>query len=239
MRKGCIATIAALGLLLLGLAYGVYRYVSSITGLPDDLKPYEDPLEAAALIRSKEPPPAGGARLTTEHLKIYLDGLDSVSAGLPPVTRALDSLIRVSDDAADTTISLANAPNVLRHIALFGPRTHAAIVRYLNTHGLSLAQYLWIRDRIIAASDITIREARARSATVAREGVSLPFSDDLREELFVQIDSLRRLGMIDSSERAAVAPYRDDILHRGTLSLLNVEATLTRERQGRMRIGVD
>jgi len=240
MRKGCIGAVAALALIVLVLGYVGYRYLTTVLEVPEDLARYNDPLEAAALIRDTTPAPPDTAHFTATDLERYLGGLDSVAAGWQPLVRAFDSLILVSrNDASDTTLSLANAPNVLRQLAIFGPRTHRAIVHYLNDQRLSLARYIWIRDRVIAASGVTDHEVRQAAERTLRHGLSFPFGADLQRDLFARVEKLRVTGRIDSTEHALARPHRDELLERGLFSLMNLEGTLTRPSARHLNISID
>lgn len=234
MRKGCIITVAILGLLLMGIAYGVYRLSTTVMDVPEYLEPFKDGEKALAMIRSKAPAPPDSARLTPEDVDLYMRGLDSVSAGWRPLRRMLDSLVRSGDfSTTDTGLSMLKNLDLLHEFILFIPRTNAGLVHYLNSNGISAARYGWLRRRIIAASGITRETVRQRSA------------DSLINTLDVLLDSKATDEAYspsyppDSTEKALVEPVRERILREGFMSLVYVESFLLSPSKDRVDIRID
>lgn len=234
MRKGCIITVAILGLVLMAAAYGIWRLSSTVMDVPDDLVPFKDGETALALITSTTPAPTDSARLTAEDVALYIRGLDSVSAGWRPIKTILDSLVRAGDfGIKDSNSSILTNLDLMHEMVLFIPRTNAGIVHYLNEHGLSADRYSWIRRRVIAASGISVDEVNRR----VDDSLFKPMRQIVAQR--GPDDTFTPIYPADSTEVALVAPVRDRLLREGLMSLAHVESFLFSKKSQAINIQVD
>lgn len=226
MRKGCVFAVVLLVIVLTAGGYIGYTMLVKNFAVPEELARYGEYESMMKLIRSTAPPPSDSAHLTPERVELFIGALDPLNAGWHELRDALDSLGGENHD--HEALDIWKGPAMFREIFRLPLLTRRAMVDYLNSHNLSMAEYIWLKERTVAASGLTYKDfAGAFRDSLNR---SLPMQDSLflggnegATEFFGRVEELRRSNVIDSADIALVAPYRDAILSRGTGVLLSME----------------
>jgi|GEM_PF-2505929 len=242
MRTGCIVTAIVLVILIGVAGYIGYRMMGDSLDIPEDLKAYTDRETMMAEIRSTRPAPPDTTHLTAGQVEVFVGALDSLATGWNKLAYTLDS-VRTADSGAGS-LSLWTTPALLKQIIQLPLVTRRAIVSYLNDHDLSWAEYIWLKERTIAASGITPNETDSALSAILQQHLDSDeqdaFKTDKMEEtaLFTRVAKLRASGVIDSSDVALVAPYRRTILDRGIPTLIGIE-TEEEDADGGLTVGME
>ncbi len=227
MRKGCVFSATLLVILIAIGGYFGYTMLRQNFDLPDDLAPYAEADSLAEFIHSREPAPPDTAHLTAGRVALFIGAFDSLNTGWYNLNRTFDSLgIR---NARGKQLDLWQSPEVLRDIIKLPLLTRKGLASYLNARNLSLAEYTWLKERVVAASGITHAEIGAIFRDSLSRYIPVPDSSPIDNgphisAFFERVEKLRRSGAIDSSDIALVAPYRQTIIRDGLGAFLSPES---------------
>ncbi len=235
MNRGCLISLLLVILAVAIAGYFAYDKLKVAFETPQELLPYVHPDSMLARVRSKAPAPAAGVRLTAEQVQIFVGALDSVNSGWDAMSRALDSLNMkavVKNDSAK--VNYWASPYFILEFRLLPLRGRKSLVTYLNEKGVSWAEYLWIKERVVGASGIRHEQVDsvlesvlvswfAADSTGRSDSMETNVGNDSVVAFYARLEALRASGAIDSAETALVLPYRETILARGLLALLCIE----------------
>lgn len=217
MRKGCVFSATLLVILIAVGGYFGYTLIRQNFDLPDDLAPYAEADSLAEFIHSREPAPPDTAHLTAGRVELFIGAFDSLNTGWYNLNRTFDSLGLGNNGKK---LDIWESPSVFRELVKLPLLTRKGLASYLNARNLSLAEYVWLKERTVAASGIThqdvadcFRDSLARYVNVS-DSIPLNSSEKLLS-FFNRVEELRRSGAIDSSDIALAAPYRQTILRKG------------------------
>ena len=211
-----------------------YRYIKESLSVSADLAGLSNRDSVLAHVIDKSPAPPAGSKLTGERVELYVGAFDSVSRGWRALTTALDT-VKSQNDSGESIGSFKTWVNksVLREIVRLPLVSRRGLVNYLNMRHLSWAEYVWIKERTIAASMITRGEYD--SAMLGEMRAHFPANDNKKskglnapspDELFRRIEEIRSSGGLDSTEIALVAPHRRELLSTGLPSLMGLDTDL-------------
>ena len=232
--SGCVLGTSLLVIAIAVAGYFGYRYVSGALDVPEELESYATPDSVRSLIEADAPRPPETARLDSAWLAFYIDGLGAIETPLLGTRDLIDSMYRAARDHGDSNITtLVTSPALYRAIATVAPATKRALVGYLNARGRSFDEYVWAKERTLAATDLTRESAdSARGALVGRyftsKSTNVSIGGDAIGIWFARIDSLRASGTITDDERRLAAPQRRRILERGLASLYGFDTDFER-----------
>lgn len=226
MNRGCMIGLM-LGLLLVGIGgYLSYRFVNTIADIPEELQPYQDHDSVRAMVHNRTAMPADTAHLTSQHLSTLLAAVDSSDLVLTTFLTKIDSLGSGSDGVLK---EVGKGMEVVRQIRLIPLSVRRGVVAVLNQQNRSWGEYVWIKERAIAAAGITKADVDSAVRAVLRE----KFDDSTTANAKVpegevtgfyrRTDSLRASGAIDTAEVALMKPYKTTLLDRGKLLLLGID----------------
>ena len=222
MKRGCAMGMVVLALLASGLVYMLWRAYNRFNP-PEELRAYAFGQTFDSLITSTAPARSDAEPLDSAELRFYLDAIDTVWNAWMEFERVYDSAYAEHDpEEPFDPMDLDEVGVIFWRVPLYARR---GLAGHLNSSGRSWEEYLSIKERVIAATDITHREVgdsirsflRRRNFEVGEEGLDLP-----NEKLFARAEQLRA-SAIDSTERALVAPYRDLLVTRGLHTLSGME----------------
>lgn len=226
MRKGCVFSATLLVILIAVGGYFGYTLIRQNFDLPDDLAPYAEADSLAEFIHSREPAPPDTAHLTAERVALFIGAFDSLNTGWYSLNRTFDSLgIR---NTKGKQLDLWKSPDMLREIIKLPFVTRKGLASYLNARDLSLAEYVWLKERVVAASGITHDEIGAIFRDSLNRYIPVPDSSPMNSGVrisafFERVEALRRSSAIDSADVALVAPYRQTIISKGLGAFLSPE----------------
>lgn len=226
MNRGCVIGLM-LALLLVGIgAYFSYRFVNTIADIPEELHPYQYHDSVRAMVRNHTAAPSDTAHLTSDHLPTLFAVVDSSNAVLTTCLTNIDSLGSGSDGVLK---EVDKGMEVVRQLRLLPLSVRRVVVAALNQQNRSWREYLWIKERAVAAAGITKADVDSAVRALLRE----KFDDSTTANANVpegeitafyrRADSLRASGAIDTAEVALMKPYRTTLLDRGKLLLLGIE----------------
>lgn len=222
MKRGCMMGMIVLFLLASGLAYMLWRAYNRFNP-PEELRAYAFGDTFDSLVISDAPARNDAKRLDSAELLFYLGAIDTVWNAWSEFERVYDSAYAERDpEEPFDPMDLDEVGIIFWRVPLYARR---GLVDHLNGSGRSWEEYLSIKERVIAATDITHREVgdsirsflSRRNFDLDDEGLELP-----NAKLFVRAEELRA-SSIDSTERALVAPYRDLLVTRGLHTLSGME----------------
>ncbi|MCE2502808.1 MAG: hypothetical protein J4G05_01935 [Chlorobi bacterium] len=225
LRRGCLMGLIVLVLLGSGLFYMWWQVYSKLVP-PEELKPYATRESTMELIKSKAPAPGPDARLTESDVEFYIDALDSINVGWDIFKVAWDSMMATRNPDDDFMFDPLELDEL--GVLFFQMNLHArhSLINYLNQEGKSWDEYLWVKRRVIVASDISQSELTdTLRAFIERYAFEVEEEEKNRlasPDLFGLVEEIRRQG-VDSIERAFVKPYRDTLLTHGLHSLTQAE----------------
>jgi hypothetical protein len=242
MNRGCII-VAVVVAVAVGIAgYFAYMKVKQALDTPKELLPYANPDSMSARMSSHDSAPPDGAHLTSNQVQLFIGAFDSINSGWSEMKRAFDSMHLNKNGKDDSVkVNLWASPYFLQQFNMMPLRARKGLTAYLNEHHLSWAEYLWIKERIVAASGITRHEldsalhaklegyfqaqetADSTADSTRRDSSRSKVATDSTETFFRKVDSLRASGAIDSTERVLVASYHDILLDKGLLCLFGIE----------------
>ncbi len=226
MRQGCVIA-ATLLVLLIGIGgYVGYTMLRDNFEVPEELAPYAISKPIRQLVHSNAAAPPDTAHLTPERIEMFIGVFDSLNTGWHNLSRVFDSLD--TPDLESRRWDLWKSPIIIREAIALPLRMRKGLVAYLNSRNLSLAEYVWLKERTTAASGITYQEAAAVLRDSLHRYLPVPDSSpiDAGKQLtafFKRVEQIRSSGMIDSSDIALAAPYRQHILRNGIGAFLNPE----------------
>jgi hypothetical protein len=220
-----------------------YRYLHDALAMPSDLAALGNRDSVLAQISSKTPAPAAGSKLTPGQVKLYIEGLDSVNVGWNGLMTALDTIRSQSDSGASiTSVKTWIGKSLLREIIRLPLVSRRGVVNYLNLHGISWAEYNWIKERTVAASMITQADYDSAMHAEIREHLPPADADSKKniaprstDGLFKRVEAIRASGDLDSAEIALVAPHRSELLTKGLPSLVGLDTDL----DSKVDVGLD
>ena len=210
-------------LLLTGLGYMVWQAISKYNP-PDELAAYAFRSSYDSLILSNNPARDDAEPLNQGELDFYLGAVDTVWSAWEEFTVVFDSAYAdAEEDEEFDPLTFDEVGTVFWHVPLLARR---GLVEHLNDNGRSWEEYLSIKQRVVAASDIEHNEAIDSLRSLMRR-YRFDMSDKgaaevPNEELFKRVAELRALG-IDSTEQALVAPHRETILTHGVHTLVGTD----------------
>lgn len=228
MRTGCI--VAAMVLMIaIGIAgYFGYQMLDQSFDIPEQLEAYNNPELMRSLVHSKAPAPPDTAHLTAEQVQKFIGALDSLGSGWQGLAVLLDSI--QSAENTGNEFSIWDSPALISQMMQTPLNMRRALVTYLNEHNISWAEYVWLKERTVAASGITMRETDSSLNAVVDHHIKLGNPDmistkskETASDFFQRIETLRTSGAIDSSDIALVAPYRETLLSKGLPALACVD----------------
>ncbi len=227
MRRGCIIFTLLITLGIAAGGYYAYHYLRGVFEVPDELAAYDNKDSLLARITSRAPAPAASEHLTPERVKLFIGAVDPVATGWRGLLSALDSM-NLGAEVDSTEINFMTTPTVIHEIIRLPLVTRQGLVEYLNAQKLSLEEYIWLKERTVAASGITLREYDSVLQATLQRYVSSKNVMNIRNShdaklFFERVEQLRSSGAIDSSDIALAAPYRPLLLDRGLPVLLNIE----------------
>jgi hypothetical protein len=198
MRKIWIILPLGLAISIAMIGYFGYRAIKETLTLPEELAPYESRAAALKLIRSAAPAPGPEARLTARQVELFIGMLDSINIGSDNLEPALDALHLDTNGRGKSKPNILAVPGVVHQALMMAPLTRRAIVNYLNNNGLSWEEYLWIKERVLAASGITRAEAdssgeiNAPASSRALKHAVHELADTLKAEKLRQMAKARK-----------------------------------------------
>ena len=242
MNRGCIVAAIVVAIAVGIAGYFAYMKVKQALDTPKELLPYANPDSMSTRLSSHDTAPPAGSHLTPNQIRLFMGALDSINTGWSEMKRAFDSMHLTSKSGGDTAkIDLWASPYFLQQFNRMPLLARRGLTNYLNDHRISWAEYLWIKDRMVAASGVTRHDLDSAlksklegyfqshdttatpGDTTARDTTVTKIGADSTETFFRHIDSLRTSGAIDSTEQQLVIPYRDVLLDQGILCLLGIE----------------
>lgn len=221
-RRGCLMGMIVLTLLASGIGYMIWRAFNRFNP-PEELRPYAFGNTFDSLVISDAPAREDSHPLDSAELHFYLGAIDTVWNAWSEFERVYDSAYAERDpEEPFDPMDLDEVGIIFWRIPLYARR---GLVDHLNASDRSWAEYLSIKERVIAATDITHREVgdsirsflHQRNFNLDEGELELP-----NQKLFTRAEKLRA-SAIDSTERTLVAPYRDLLVTRGLHTLSGME----------------
>ncbi|MDB5033413.1 MAG: hypothetical protein JWQ98_654 [Chlorobi bacterium] len=242
MRKGCIIFTVLLVLIIAGAGFAGYRYLRNSLDISPDLKFYSNKDSVLGKIRNHAPAPGRNEHLTRQQVTLFIGALDSAASGWRDLRAAIDSLhIRSGKDSSGMNIWAS--PKLVREIILAPLVTRRAIVGYLNRNNLSWEEYIWIKERTVAAADINEGDLDSAETAVMRShfrlygnGADVKRKLSHSDDFFRNVAQIRNGSLINDHDRELAAPYREVLLSRGLPALMGTETNLT-DKNGGLTLG--
>ncbi|MBL7989615.1 MAG: hypothetical protein JNJ94_16260 [Chlorobi bacterium] len=227
MNRGCVIGLMV-AMLLLGVGgYFFYNFVNQLADVPAELQPYENLDSVRAQVRNHTAPPTDTAHLAPQHLATLLAVVDSSNALL---SNFLASIKGVGSGDDGVMKEVGKGMNLVLQVRLLPLSLRRGVVAALNQQNCSWGEYLWIKERAVAAAGITKADVDSAVRALLRE----TFTDSTVAQgtmpegevakFYRRTDSLRASGAIDTAEATLLKPYRTALLDRGKLLLLGIEA---------------
>ncbi|MEP7219412.1 MAG: hypothetical protein ABI876_10870 [Bacteroidota bacterium] len=238
MRKGCIIFTVLLVVLIAGAGFAGYHYLKNSLGISADLKAYANKDSVLGKLRSHAPAPGRNEHLTKQQVALFIGALDSAATGWRNLRAAIDSFRIGTGTGKDSSeMNISASPKLVRGIILAPLVTRRAIVNYLNNNNLSWEQYLWIKERTVAAADINAGDLDSAETAVARahlhgKGPDIKGKLSRSDDFFRKVEQIRNNGLLNDHDRELAAPYRDLLLSRGLPTLMGTETNLTDKNGG-------
>lgn len=228
MRTGCIVAAIVL-VVVIGIAgFFGYQMINESFDIPEQLEAYNDPELMRSLVKSKAPAPPDTAHLTQERVQKFMGALDSLGSGWQGLALLIDSL---QSEKGQEQFSIWSSPALINQMMQTPLTMRRALVNYLNLHNISWEEYVWLKERTIAASGITLRETDSSLNAVVSAHFKMGTPDmittkskETATDFFHRVEALRMSGAVDSSDIALVAPYRETLLSKGLPALAGIES---------------
>lgn len=221
LQRGCALGIIILFLLVSGLGYMWWQAFNKFNP-PEELKQYAYRESLDTILTSKAPAREDSRPLDEKELTFFIGAVDTVWAVWSEFDRVYDSAYAEMEEGEEfDPLEFDEVGTLFWRVPLLARR---GLIDHLNKSDRSWDEYIGIKQRVVAAAGIGQREAtdslhalmRRHKLTVAEEGAALP-----NNALFQRALELRPL--LDSAEKAMVAPYREDLLSRGVHLLVGTD----------------
>ena len=221
LQRGCALGIIVLFLLVSGLGYMWWQAYNKFNP-PAELREYAYRASLDSIVDSKAPARSDSAPLDAEEILFFMGAVDTVWSVWSEFDRVYDSAYaETGADEEFDPLEFDEVGTLFWRIPLL---TRRGLIDHLNKSNRSWEEYIGIKQRVVAAADISQREAtdslhalmRRYHLAVAEEGAPMPNDDLFRRTL-----ELRPL--LDSTEKAMAAPLREDILRRGVQLLVGTD----------------
>ncbi len=221
LQRGCAMGIIVLFLLVSGLGYMWWQAFNKFNP-PEELKAYAYRASLDTILDSKAPARDDATPLDEEELAFFLGAVDTVWSVWSEFDRVYDSAYAETGPGEEfDPLEFDEVGTLFWRVPLL---TRRGLIDHLNRSNRSWEQYIGIKQRVVAAANIGQQEAtdtlhalmRRHRLSVAEEGVDLP-----NDQLFQRALELRPL--LDSAEKAMVAPYRETLLNKGVHLLVGTD----------------